>query len=54
LQIGGHGVLPIDLILELTDHTLLLLNFRLQFRNFIALDLDKGLEASRVGITGVI
>ena len=54
LQVGGHGVLPIDLLFQLADGALVLLDFRFQFRNFITLDINEGLEASRVCVARVI
>jgi hypothetical protein len=54
LEIGGHGALPLALLFQLTNGALLEVDLRLQFRNFFTLDFDKGLEASRMGVTGVV
>jgi hypothetical protein len=53
LKVGGHGTLPISLLFQLADGVLLGMDLCFQLRNFVALDLDKRLQASRVRITRV-
>jgi len=53
LKVGGHGTLPISLLSQLSDGVLLDMDLCFQLRNFVALDLDKRLQASRVRITRV-
>jgi hypothetical protein len=47
------ALLPVGLLLQLADGALLCPDFRLQFRDLVALDLDERLQTSGMRITGI-